>query len=98
MVNKNERLDYVLQWIEHHIQVGFGHIYMGLDMHGEAYGPYVARLDPYIRAGLLTVTEVQGQSGGHIQLLNYANSSFWMARVDIDEFVQSEDGDSVVLV
>lgn len=97
---KGERLEYLFEFIEHHVAVGFGHIYLGLNHEGETYDQYAGALQPYVDAGVLTVTACDNQTAAHKRhTAVHANKTFWMARVDIDEFiVPSPPADSVVQV
>mmetsp|Transcript_11550 Transcript_11550/g.36932 ORF Transcript_11550/g.36932 Transcript_11550/m.36932 type:complete len:388 (+) Transcript_11550:121-1284(+) len=99
VVLRREPMRNVKEWVEHHLVVGFGHIYMSVDDADAEVARYRSELQPYIDRGALSLFGTfGGQTGGH-QFFSktFMNGSFWMARVDIDEFVFPEPPeDSIV--
>lgn len=90
VVMKSERLEYVVEFIEHHLSAGFGHIYMAVNEGPADYQAYADALQKYVDANVLTLWRIPGpgaQSAGHSEHFKYANATFWMARIDIDEFI-----------
>lgn len=86
---KNEE-PYLEEWIEHHLKIGFEHIYIidnnddfGLDLF----------LLPYIECKQVTLINYVGikpknQTSAYIYCLdNYGHESRWMAFIDVDEFI-----------
>lgn len=87
---RKERPEYFREWVEHHLAVGFGHMYVGVDDSEEAARHYAEAMQRYIDAGVLTIYACQGCGQTKIHVHNvqtFGNQSFWMLRVDSDEFL-----------
>jgi hypothetical protein len=85
---RKERRRYVEEFIEFHLAVGFSHILLGIDDDPEGYLNYSSSFKPFADAGLVTMSRVSGQTDAHnAHTFNHINDTFWVARVDIDEFV-----------
>jgi len=99
VVVRRERLEYIKEFIEHYLAVGFGHLYIAVDEDKASFQKYQSAFQRYVDAGVLTLwTATLGTMGelnkfvpqgrGHLAVgKEYANATFWMARVDIDEFI-----------
>lgn len=89
---------YLREWIEYHRLVGVEHFYMLANDPGDREAAGV--LEPYRELGLATVFPWPGQPAmrrqidGYNFVCNYAQS-FWVAFIDLDEFLVPLDGDSV---
>eukprot|EP00450_Noctiluca_scintillans_P004582 CAMPEP_0194496002 /NCGR_PEP_ID=MMETSP0253-20130528/13420_1 /TAXON_ID=2966 /ORGANISM="Noctiluca scintillans" /LENGTH=361 /DNA_ID=CAMNT_0039337341 /DNA_START=102 /DNA_END=1184 /DNA_ORIENTATION=+ len=99
VVVKKERPEYVREFIEHHLAVGFGHVYLAVNEDVDGVSTVQHDLREYIDHGLVTVWHnPDGQGVGHrSNVARYGLDTFWMARVDIDEFIVPQGAlDSVV--
>jgi hypothetical protein len=90
---------YLAEWLEFHLMVGAGHIYLYDNGSTDASADIVR---PYREAGQVTVIEWPTQSGRSPQLTAYADAIRrfgarwrWMAFIDVDEFLYPAEGDSL---
>lgn len=89
-IAKNEEL-YIKEWIDHHLSIGFNHIYILDNNEKEGLNSY---LNNYIIKDSVTVIpyyniKPQNQIAGYNYFLNnYVHLSRWIAFIDIDEFIQ----------
>ena len=84
---KNEA-QYMREWIEYHLMIGFEHFYLYNNFSSDNYREVLL---PYIDSGVVTLTEwpvKYGQNSAYEDCIKkYKEESKWIAFLDIDEFV-----------
>jgi hypothetical protein len=92
---KNEA-PYIAEWIEYHLLVGVEKFWLA---DNDSDDNLTAVLDPYIRLGIVNLTSWPG-IGQQVPFYQFAldplrSSSYWVAVMDIDEFLVPVAGRSV---
>lgn len=98
VVVRREEFEHLRQFVVHHLTVGFGHVYIAVDDDMEAVREYTRAFQLFIDCNVVTIWtwplgfKVPGrhvvQGDGHMHAgWKYGNSTFWMARLDADEFI-----------
>jgi hypothetical protein len=84
---KNE-VFYIAEWIEYHLLVGVEKFYIYDNESDDGLKEY---LDPYIKEGIVEYTFSPGKTQQHAcyhhAITNHKFKSFWIAFIDIDEFI-----------
>ncbi|MBS7566153.1 glycosyltransferase family 2 protein [Mucilaginibacter sp. Bleaf8] len=84
---KNENL-YFDEWIDYHTQIGVSHFYV---YDNESVVPAAVTLAKYIKAGMVTVTEIKGKekqtTAYGMCLKTYGADCRWIAFIDVDEYI-----------
>ncbi len=79
---------YFKEWIEYQKIIGVDHIYA---YNNDSTDDYIKVLEPYIEEGYITLIEFPGQYAQFPAythcLNNFGNETFWLAYVDLDEFI-----------
>lgn len=87
---------YAVEWVEHHLKLGFTHIFIADNNHGyEEHFDEV--LQPYISKGLVTVLNYRDKVAVQNRAYNEIYSQYhdgydWMAFFDFDEFLDIRHG------
>lgn len=84
---KNEANNFK-EWIEYNRIIGIEHFYL---YNNNSTDNYLEVLEPYIKEGLVTLIDwpqngAQALAYNHC-LLNYRHKTYWLAYIDIDEFI-----------
>ena len=84
---KNEA-PYLKEWIEYHLLIGIDHFYL---YNNNSEDDYKSILQPYIKKGLITLTEwpdIPGQISAYKHWYeNYRHETKWCTFLDLDEFL-----------
>lgn len=96
-----DEYDYLVEWIEFHIALGFEHIFLFEDVGSKSHAEIV---DKYDRVTMFPISVVMGEPN-HMervqhQMYTYSIKKFkddydWIAFIDADEFVEFEEGYSL---
>lgn len=90
--------DYLAEWIEYHLNLGFEHIYLFEDYGSKSHQDIV---DRYSNVTLLPIEVVEGEpiteerrqrKMMYYSIRVYKDTYDWIAFIDADEFVEFEDG------
>jgi hypothetical protein len=82
---KNEAL-YLAEWLEFHLLVGVDHFFL---INHRSQDDYIAVLEPYVRLGCVSLSSDSNYPINALRSRFFAirNSTFWLALIDIDEFM-----------
>lgn len=84
---KNEG-KYLKEWIDYHLVAGVEHFYLYNNFSDDNYKKI---LDPYVKAGIVTLTEwpvEHGQRSAYNDcVVKYSDESNWIGFIDLDEYV-----------
>lgn len=88
-------LEYVDEWLLFHISIGFDHFY--IYYHQDDVLPVQEKLQSYIEKGYVSfyANKSLHQGAALKDALRFANDTFWMARLDMDEFIVPRALDSM---
>jgi len=90
-----EPIRLVREWIEHHLFVGYNHIYMSIDSKPDRVEEAREALKPFVERGVISIFgSFGGVKRGHMHFQTITrNTSFWVSRHDVDEFIVPPAGD-----
>lgn len=95
-IAKNEA-PYIREWIEYHKIVGVERFYF---YDNESTDNTIEVLEPYINDGTVIYHRIDGRSRQSISytdaVFRYSNQTYWLALIDLDEFIVPKKADSVV--
>lgn len=90
--------EYLAEWIEHHIKIGFQHIFL-VDNNDD--DSIESLLKVYLQKGVLTIIPFRGIPHVQAQAYEYVTQFYgdnvkWMAYIDIDEFFVLKKNKSII--